>query len=136
MPDPANAMVKAKHWQSLLQWLSDNAHDPGLILAVSERQEEPFPSEIHLLGSMSGFRPTGQKDFEHRACAAIIMRVFCNHGLIDLKVGRTEDTALLRAVCYGNFEIAEMLLEHGAGHPPCVIPFFLLFMRELLFGTA
>ena len=127
-------MVKAKNWQSLLQWLSGNAHDPGLILVVSERQEEPFPSEIHLLGSMSGFRPTGQNDFDHMACAAIICRVFYDHGLINVRVGKSQDTALLGAVCVGNYEIAEMLLDHGAGHPPCVIPFF--FIRELLFGTA
>ena len=133
MPDPANAMVKAKHWQSLLQWLSDNAHDPGLILAVSEKQEWPLPSEIHLLGSLSGSRPTGQNDFDHMACAAIICRVFYDHGLINLIVGKSQDTALLRAVNVGNYEIAEMLLDHGAGHPPCVIPF--LFTRELLFVT-
>ena len=132
MPDPANAMVKAKNWQSLLQWLSDNAHDPGLILVVSERQEEPFPSEI--LGSLSGFRPTGQIDFDHMACTAIICRVFYDHGLINLIVGKSQDTALLRAVNVGNYEIAYMLLDHGAGHPPCVIPFF--FIREYLFGTA
>ena len=50
-----------------------------------------------------------------------------------MKIGRSQDTALLRAVTVGNFEIADMLLDHGAVHPPCVIPFF--FTRELLFGT-
>ena len=63
----------------------------------------------------------------------IICRVFYQHGLINLKIGRSQDTALLRAVTVGNYEIAEMLLDHGAGHPPCVIPFF--FILELLFGT-
>ena len=50
-----------------------------------------------------------------------------------MKLGRHRETALLKAAATGNIEVGAMLLEYGAGHSPCVIPFF--FIRELLFGT-
>ena len=60
------------------------------------------------------------------------MRMFYQHELINLKIGRSQDTALLRAVTVGNYEIAEMLLDQGAGHPPLCYP---RLFPSFLFGS-
>ena len=135
MPEPANSLTKGELWRGLLKWLIDNKDDPDLFLAVSDRMPGvQGPSEVHALGTMAGFRLTGlDGDDHHRACALIVCRRFYERGLINLQIGRSQDTALLRAVTVGNFEIAQMLLDHDAGHPLCVIPF--LFTREFLFVT-
>ena len=132
MPDPGNGFCKNQHWRSLLGWLEENANNPDLILALSEERSQGAPC-INLVGTLAGLRPTTHENPEHRACAEILVAAFYKAGRINLKIGRSEETALLKAVTVGNFEIASMLLDHGAGHPPCVIPFF--FVPEFLFGT-
>ena len=132
MPEPGNGFCKNQHWRSLLAWLQENANNPDPITALSLEVSQGA-SKVNVLGALSGFRPTADDKPEHRACAQIIVTVFYKAGLINLKIGKSEETALLKAVTVGNFEIASMLLDHGAGHPPCIIPFF--FIRELLFGT-
>ena len=132
MPEPGNRLLKDQQWQSLLAWLQTNANDLHLITALSPEVSQGA-SKVNVFGTMSGVRPTTDDKPEHRACAQIIVIVFYKAGLINLKIGKSEETALLKAVTVGNHEIASMLLDHGAGHPPCVIPFF--FIRELLFGT-
>ena len=130
MPEPANTMLKSGQWDDLLEWLQDNSHDTIAITATSLLSSQW--AKVNLLGSLGGFRPAWGNS-AHQACAEIIIKIFYQAGLINMKIGRSEETALLKAVTVGNYEIAQMLLDHGAGHPPCVIPFF--FIRELLFGT-
>ena len=130
MPE-GNGLLKSQSWRKLLGWLEDNLDNPDAILALSPESSQGA-SCINMVGTLAGFRPHTD-NAEYRACAQIIIEVFYNAGLINMKIGRSEETALLKAVIVSNYEIAKMLLHHGAGHPPCVIPFF--FIRELLFGT-
>ena len=109
------------------------AHDDDIdaITAISPAVSQGA-SKVNLLGTLAGFRPAKGND-AHQACAVILVRIVYEAGLINLRIGRSNETALLKAVTVGNYEMASMLFEYGAGHPPCVIPFF--FIRELLFGT-
>ena len=131
MPE-GNAFLKSQSWRKFLGWLEDTLDNPDVILALSPESSQGA-SCIDMVGTFAGFRPPTD-NAEHRACAQIIISVFYNAGLINMKIGRSEETALLKAVIVGNYEIAMMLLDHGAGHAPCVIPLFLI--RELLFGTT
>ena len=107
------------------------AHDDDIdaITAISPAVSQGA-SKVNLLGTLAGFRPAKGND-THQACAVILVKKFYEAGLINLRIGRSDETALLKAVTTGNYEIASMLFEHGAGHPPCVIPLF--FIRELIF---
>ena len=131
MPEPANTLIKEKQWSQLLAWLTDHIDDIDAITVVSPYSTQGT-CKICLLGTLAGFRPLFGA-VEHRQCAEIIVKTFYDAGLINLRIGRSDETALMKAVTIGNYEVAALLFEYGAGHSPCVIPFF--FIRELLFGT-
>ena len=124
MPEPANTYIKGEKWSVLLRWLIANKDEPDLLLVVSAQMPDPRgPSEVHTLGTLAGFRPTGRDDDDHhRACALIICRRYHERGLINLKIGRSQDTALLRAVTVGNYEIAEMFARSRCRPSPLCYP--------------
>ena len=103
-------------WDDLLQWLLANMGDRSRITATSP--DSAPQSRVNMLASLAGFRPAQGGSYAHRAAANIIVRVFYEEGLINMKVGKSSETALLKAVVTGNFEIAALLLEFGAGKTP------------------
>ena len=111
-------MIKDHEWASLLKWLHAKLEDdPGCITATSPDDHQQ--ARVNCLGSMSGFRPdAGTDSSAHKECALIIVTAFYREGLINLKLGKSRDTALLKCVGVANIEIASMLLQWGAGIPP------------------
>ena len=125
MPEPANTMLKSGQWDDLLEWLQDNSHDTIAITATSLLSSQW--AKVNLLGSLGGFRPAWGNS-AHQACAEIIIKIFYQAGLINMKIGKSEETALLKACCTANYEVAAMLLEYGSGQAPLCYP--LVFYPE------
>ena len=125
----ANRSLKDHEWVSVYRWLQDKLDDGDAsgITATSE-DTDPFP-RMNMLGSLASFRPTsrhGQKS--HQKVSLRIIAAFYDAGLINLKLGKHRETALLKAAACGNIEIARLLLEHGAGIPRWLLPG--LFIRN------
>ena len=121
----ANAWVKDHEWVSVIRWFerkrSDN--DPGAILATTD--DDADPERVNLLGTLAAFRPDvgfGRGQTSHAEAAALIIKAFYNAGLINMRLGKHRETALLKAASTGNFEIAALLLEYGAGIPLWLLP--------------
>ena len=111
MPEPDSTMLKEQQYGDLLQWLKDNADDTVAITATG------IAPKVNLLGTLGSVRPAWGND-AHRACAEIIVKIFYLAGLINLKLGKSDETALLKACCHANYEMASMLLEYGSGQAP------------------
>ena len=111
-------MIKDQAWASLRTWLYDMLeNDPRAITATSP--DDHRQARVNCLGSLSGFRPdAGTDSSAHKECALIIVTAFYREGLMNLKLGKSRDTALLKCVSVANIEIASMLLQWGAGIPP------------------
>jgi hypothetical protein len=121
----ANGWVKDHEWVSVIRWIegkrSDN--DPCAILATSE--DDANPERVNLLGTLAAFRPDvglGRAQKSHAEAAALIIKAFYNAGLINMRLGKHRETALLKAASCGNMEIAVLLLEYGAGIPLWLLP--------------
>ena len=103
-------------WDDLLQWLLANMGDRSRITATSP--DSAPQARVNLLSTCAGFRPVHGGSYAHRASVNIIVRVLYEEGFIDMKVGKSYETALLKAVVTGNYEVAALLREHGAGKTP------------------
>ena len=111
-------MIKDQEWASLLKWLKLKLEDDPDCITATSHDDDPAP-RANCLGSMGGFRPVaGCALSDHRECALIIIECFYRAGLINMKIGKSRDTALMRCVAGGNIEFATMLLQWGAGIPP------------------
>ena len=117
-----NDMIKKQEWGSLLRWLNKKLEeDPGCILATSP--DTCKEGRQNLLGTLGGFRPdVGSDQSDHKECALLIVRRFYRAGLLNMKVTRSKQTALLNCIAKGNIEVASLLLQWGAGFPPWFLP--------------
>ena len=123
---PANQWLKFHEWASVTKWIGDKRadNDSGGILATSEDDDHPT-ERVNLLGTLAAFRPDvglGRAQKSHAEAAALIIKAFYNAGLINMRLGRHRETALLKAASIGNLEIAALLLEYGAGIPLWLLP--------------
>jgi len=121
--------LKEQEWDSVSNWMQVtwDQGDADDITATSD-DTDPSPRN-NMLGSLASFRPTsrhGQKS--HQKVSLRIIAAFYDAGLINLKLGKHRETALLKAAACGNIEIARLLLEHGAGIPRWLLPG--LFIRN------
>jgi hypothetical protein len=116
MPEPAHSMLENHQWDDLLAWLHANATDLVAITATSPDVSQM--SKVNLLGTLGQKRPAQRQDYAHQACASFIVAAFYKAGLINMRLGKSHETALLKACSTGNFEIAALLLEHGSGQAP------------------
>ena len=116
MPEPAHTLLKEQQWDALMAWLIANAADLVAITATSPDVSQQ--SKVNLLGTLAQKRPARRHDHAHQACASFIVAAFYKVGLINMRLGKSHETALLKACSTGNFEIAALLLEHGSGQAP------------------
>ena len=119
-PCPGVAFAKGKDWVELDRWVA-NATDLE-IMRIDHDDAQPVPRN-HLLATCSRYAgpPQGTTSLEHLRATAAVIAVFQNQGLIDLKFGKSEETALCVAGAQGNIVMAERLLQAGASTLPSVI---------------
>ena len=114
-----NGLIKAHEYASLKRWLVNKMRDdPGAITATSDDDDERMP-RMNLLSALASFRPNygaGNASI-HKQVAYMIVRLFYDAGLINMRTTRSRTTAFITACASGNIEIAEILLEFGAGIP-------------------
>ena len=94
------------------------ADDPDAITATSEDDDQSM-QRMNMLSTLAAFRPNygGGNALIHKEVACMIIKLFYDAGLINMRHGRSRTTAFITACASGNIEIAEILLEFGAGIP-------------------
>jgi len=117
-----NGLIKEQAWTSLLRWLNEKADaDPAAIIATSDDTCEA--GRQNMLCSVGGFRPdVGSDRSDHKECCLIIIQHFYRAGMMNMKVTKSKQTALLNCIAKGNIEVATLLLQWGAGFPPWFLP--------------
>ena len=114
-----NVYLKELAYDSLKRWLMNKlADDPGAITATSPDDDANMP-RLNLLSTLAMFRPNygGGNALIHKEVACMIIKLFYEAGLINMRLSRNRTTAFIMACAAGNIEIAELLLEYGAGIP-------------------
>ena len=88
-----------------------------MITATTEDADDL--NRINLLSTLAVTRPVAGSSLElHKKVTLLLVKAFYDDGIINMRVGRNRYTAFLAACSQGNFEIAEVLLEWGAGFSP------------------
>ena len=116
---PGNIFVKNKEWGALLQWLDDHKTDYHLVTMTT--LDTDVPPRSNMLASLASFCKVDAYNESHRRASAALILAFYNAGLINMKMGASRDTALLRGVSIANYSVCSQLLEFGAGIPLLVI---------------
>ena len=112
-------MLKDHEWVSVKLWLVKKlTDDPDGITATSADDDHSMP-RMNMLSTLAAFRPNygGGNALIHKEVACMIIKLFYDAGLINMRLGRSRTTAFIMACAAGNIEIAELLLEFGAGIP-------------------
>ena len=115
----ANKLLKEHEWASVLNWLREKREEDAGGITATSKDDDPDGPRQNLLCTAAQFRPLGQgkPSAEHQASVLHIVRSFYAAGLINMRIGKHRETALLRAAGVGNLEVGALLLEYGAGIP-------------------
>ena len=115
----ANSLLKDRAYDSVLRWAQDHI-DSGLARMITATTEDADDlNRMNLLSTLAITRPVAGCSLElHKKVTLLLVKAFYDDGIINMRVGRNRDTAFLAACSQGNFEIAEVLLEWGAGFSP------------------
>ena len=121
----ANACCKNHEWVSIVKWIERQREENNGAGILATSGDEDDPERVNLLGTLAGWRPDqglGRAKKEHALASALIVKAFYNAGMINMRIGKQRETALLKAASTGNIEIAMLLLEFGAGIPLWLLP--------------
>jgi hypothetical protein len=115
----ANSLLKDRAYDSVLRWAQEHC-DSGLAKMITATTEDADDlNRINLLSTLAVTRPVAGSSLElHKKVTLLLVKAFYDDGIINMRVGRNRYTAFLAACSQGNFEIAEVLLEWGAGFSP------------------
>ena len=120
-----NKFTKAGESDLLAIWLFDleNLSEAEFVDAITATTKDAdSPPRCNLLATLAFSKLTYEDCLDYVRASAVITRVFYREGLVNLQLGKHHDTAFLRACTQGNYVMARLLLEYGAGVPLLVIP--------------
>ena len=121
----ANARVKDHEWVSIVKWIERQREEDNAAAILATSADDADPERVNLLGTLASWRPDqglGRAKKDHAVASAAIVKAFYNAGMINMRIGKQRETALLKAASTGNIEIAMLLLEFGAGIPLWLLP--------------
>ena len=124
----ANKMLQDQMWVSVIKWIQDMEGFGRADAITATSPDQCQQPRTNLLCTLAQHRPNvgGGVIIEHQAAAATIVRKFHDAGLINMRIGKNHETALLRAASVGNMEVAWLLLEYGAGIPLWLLTLWLI----------
>ena len=117
-----NKFAKAGEWDLLAIWLFGLSEAEFVDAITATTADADSPPRCNLLATLASFKLTYEDDQDYVRASAVIVRVFYREGLVNMQLGKNLDTAFLRACAGGNYVMARLLLEYGAGVPLLVIP--------------
>ena len=111
----ANKWLKDRAYDSVLKWLKEQLQEAPEFITATTADDDDM-ERVNLLSTLASNRPdVGASAGIHKEVTLILVKAFYADGVINMRVGKNRSTAFLDACGQGNFEIAEVLLERGAG---------------------